>query len=166
MIFVSHLLSFFFAIVVSHLRSTICVKSLLFSHPLSNTPVRPTSTSESTSCLNMNIESTLALNDGRSIPRFGLGVYQAANNGETEAAVYSALNAGYRHIDTAEVSEQTDKSFLYCSLRNIDFTIYWCFFGTYATTLYLLRPSALCTCVSCSRCIETKRMLVKQSSRF
>jgi hypothetical protein len=38
-----------------------------------------------------------------NIPRFGLGVYQAANGGETEAAVYAALKAGYRHIDTAEV---------------------------------------------------------------
>ena len=52
---------------------------------------------------NMNIETTLALNDGHHIPRFGLGVYQAANGGETEAAVYAALKAGYRHIDTAEV---------------------------------------------------------------
>jgi len=30
-------------------------------------------------------------------------VYQAANGGETEAAVFAALQAGYRHIDTAEV---------------------------------------------------------------
>lgn len=51
----------------------------------------------------MNIETTLALNDGHHIPRFGLGVYQAENGGETEAAVYAALKAGYRHIDTAEV---------------------------------------------------------------
>lgn len=52
---------------------------------------------------NMNIETTLVLNDGYHIPRFGLGVYQAANGGETEAAVYAALKTGYRHIDTAEV---------------------------------------------------------------
>jgi methylglyoxal/glyoxal reductase len=51
----------------------------------------------------MSIESTKSLLDGNFIPRFGLGVYQAANDGETEAAVYAALKAGYRHVDTAEI---------------------------------------------------------------
>ncbi len=51
----------------------------------------------------MNITTTLQLLDGRQIPRFGLGVYQAANGGETEQAVLYALKQGYRHIDTAEI---------------------------------------------------------------
>ncbi len=50
----------------------------------------------------MNIESSKLLLDGNAIPRFGLGVYQAANDGETESAVYAALKAGYLHVDTAE----------------------------------------------------------------
>lgn len=50
-----------------------------------------------------NIESKATLNDGNSIPYFGLGVYQARNGGETENAVYDALIAGYRHVDTAEI---------------------------------------------------------------
>ena len=39
----------------------------------------------------LNIKSTLRLNDGNTIPRFGLGVYQAANGGETKQAVLAAL---------------------------------------------------------------------------
>ena len=50
-----------------------------------------------------NILSRVSLNDGNSIPYFGLGVYQASDGGETESAVYSALKEGYRHIDTAEI---------------------------------------------------------------
>ncbi len=51
----------------------------------------------------MDINSVVKLNDGLSIPLFGLGVYQAPNGGETELAVYTALKNGYRHIDTAEI---------------------------------------------------------------
>lgn len=50
-----------------------------------------------------SIESKIILNDGNEIPYFGLGVYLAKNNGETESAVYNALKAGYRHVDTAEL---------------------------------------------------------------
>ena len=51
-----------------------------------------------------NIESktsTFKLLDGHSIPVFGLGVYLAKANGETEQAVLWALKHGYRLIDTA-----------------------------------------------------------------
>jgi len=43
---------------------------------------------------------TLMLNDGNSIPRLGLGVYQATGGAEV-TAVSHALACGYRHIDTA-----------------------------------------------------------------
>lgn len=43
---------------------------------------------------------SLTLNDGRSIPRLGLGVFQATD-GDEERAVTHALGCGYRHIDTA-----------------------------------------------------------------
>lgn len=46
-----------------------------------------------------NVRS-LTLNDGNSIPRMGFGVYQISP-ADTESAVASALDAGYRHIDTA-----------------------------------------------------------------
>lgn len=51
-----------------------------------------------------NIESkmsTFKLLDGHSIPVFGLGVFQAQADGETEQAVLWALKHGYRQIDTA-----------------------------------------------------------------
>jgi diketogulonate reductase-like aldo/keto reductase len=37
------------------------------------------------------------------IPVIGLGVYRAAAGRETEAAVRTALHAGYRHIDAARI---------------------------------------------------------------
>jgi 2,5-diketo-D-gluconate reductase A len=43
---------------------------------------------------------SITLNDGNSIPQVGLGVWQTPPE-ETERAVGSALDAGYRHIDTA-----------------------------------------------------------------
>lgn len=46
---------------------------------------------------------TVTLNDGRTMPAFGLGVYQARSGGETHGAVLHALRSGYRHIDTAEI---------------------------------------------------------------
>jgi len=45
---------------------------------------------------------TLALNDGRSIPQLGLGVWRTPAD-ETAQAVKAALGAGYRHVDTAAI---------------------------------------------------------------
>jgi len=45
---------------------------------------------------------SITLNDGREIPQLGFGVFQIPPP-ETEAAVTHALEAGYRHIDTAEM---------------------------------------------------------------
>jgi 2,5-diketo-D-gluconate reductase A len=44
----------------------------------------------------------LVLNDGRSIPQLGFGVYQVPPE-DTAAVVRAALAAGYRHIDTAQM---------------------------------------------------------------
>jgi 2,5-diketo-D-gluconate reductase A len=44
----------------------------------------------------------IELNDGVRIPQLGFGVYQI-DPGETAAAVRTALQIGYRHIDTAEM---------------------------------------------------------------
>jgi diketogulonate reductase-like aldo/keto reductase len=43
---------------------------------------------------------TITLNNGVTIPAIGLGVFQSKPE-ETSAAVKSALEVGYRHIDTA-----------------------------------------------------------------
>ena len=42
------------------------------------------------------------LADGNLIPTLGLGVWQVPNGAECEQAVRWALEAGYRHIDTAQ----------------------------------------------------------------
>ena len=44
----------------------------------------------------------ITLNNGQQIPQFGFGVFLVPP-AETTAAVTSALEAGYRHIDTAEM---------------------------------------------------------------
>jgi 2,5-diketo-D-gluconate reductase A len=44
---------------------------------------------------------TLTMNDGRTIPQLGFGVFQIPQD-ETEVAVTAALEAGYRLIDTAQ----------------------------------------------------------------
>ncbi|BBY79251.1 aldo/keto reductase [Mycolicibacterium pulveris] len=43
---------------------------------------------------------SITLNDGNSIPQVGLGVWQTPPE-DTERAAATALDAGYRHIDTA-----------------------------------------------------------------
>ena len=51
----------------------------------------------------LTIESKVPLNDGRLIPQLGLGVWQTRAGATCEAAVLTALEAGYRHIDTASM---------------------------------------------------------------
>jgi diketogulonate reductase-like aldo/keto reductase len=53
--------------------------------------------------MKLSITCTRELNNGNTIPLFGLGVYQARQGSECEQAVLSALEAGYRHIDTAAI---------------------------------------------------------------
>lgn len=43
----------------------------------------------------------ITLNNGVEMPRLGLGVYQTPPGKSTREAVLTALQAGYRHIDTA-----------------------------------------------------------------
>jgi diketogulonate reductase-like aldo/keto reductase len=49
------------------------------------------------------MDTRIALNDGHGIPALGLGVWQTPNGKKCEAAVIAALEAGYRHIDTAAI---------------------------------------------------------------
>ena len=45
--------------------------------------------------------TTITLNDGNKIPAVGFGVFMIPADGPTYDAVRAALDAGYRHIDTA-----------------------------------------------------------------
>ena len=50
----------------------------------------------------MSSVPSITLNDGNTIPQLGFGVFQIKPD-QTAAAVRSALEVGYRHIDTAEM---------------------------------------------------------------
>ena len=50
-------------------------------------------------------ETIFTLNNGLKMPSIGLGVLFAKNDGEVEGAVVSALQSGYRKIDTASAYE-------------------------------------------------------------
>lgn len=51
----------------------------------------------------------IKLNNGILIPQVGLGVYDPKFGGETYQAVLSAIELGYRHIDTASVYRNEDQ---------------------------------------------------------
>src|SRR3989442_13636443 len=53
--------------------------------------------------MSLTIESRATLNAGHKLPVLGLGVWQAASGKETRTAVATALQAGYRLIDTAKM---------------------------------------------------------------
>ena len=46
-------------------------------------------------------KTTVTLPSGQEMPLIGLGTYAAKTDGEVQAAVFSALKSGYRHIDGA-----------------------------------------------------------------
>jgi 2,5-diketo-D-gluconate reductase A len=50
--------------------------------------------------MSSSVVPDVTLNNGRSMPRLGFGVFQVGND-ETTAAVTTALECGYRSIDTA-----------------------------------------------------------------
>jgi 2,5-diketo-D-gluconate reductase A len=50
----------------------------------------------------MTTVPNITLNDGKTIPQLGFGVFQI-DPAETKAATLTALEVGYRHIDTAEM---------------------------------------------------------------
>ncbi|RME72548.1 MAG: aldo/keto reductase [Verrucomicrobia bacterium] len=49
----------------------------------------------------LTLQSTVRLNDGNAMPVLGLGVFQMDDEQECIRAVQTALDCGYRHIDTA-----------------------------------------------------------------
>jgi 2,5-diketo-D-gluconate reductase A len=53
-------------------------------------------------------ETTRTLANGRAMPLLGLGVWLIPNGRETEQAVRWALDAGYRHVDTAQAYENEE----------------------------------------------------------
>lgn len=60
--------------------------------------------SSSTSALPLHLGSSLQLRSGHSMPMLGLGTWRA-DPGQVGSSVASALQLGYRHIDSAAVYE-------------------------------------------------------------
>ena len=54
------------------------------------------------------MKETVFLNNDREMPLLGLGVYKLPDDVQAEAAVTSAISAGYRMIDTASVYKALD----------------------------------------------------------
>src|SRR5260370_34552634 len=52
---------------------------------------------------NLNMRSTVKLNNNVRMPILGLGVYQTPPGRVTQNAVKFALSVGYRHVDTARI---------------------------------------------------------------
>lgn len=50
-----------------------------------------------------DLQGTFTLNNGVEIPYLGLGVYLSREGNEVQNAVRWALEAGYRHVDTASI---------------------------------------------------------------
>lgn len=51
----------------------------------------------------MDTTTTVTLNNGVEIPQLGFGLFNVASGAEVEEAVSTALEIGYRHIDTATI---------------------------------------------------------------
>ncbi len=51
----------------------------------------------------LSIKSTVELNNGIQMPLLGLGVFRAQSGEEARSAVRTAIEYGYRHIDTARI---------------------------------------------------------------
>lgn len=49
------------------------------------------------------MDTRIELGNGTLLPRLGLGVFRSASGDVTRQAVLAALEAGYRHIDTASI---------------------------------------------------------------
>lgn len=56
----------------------------------------------------LSIADTVRLRNGVEMPRFGLGTYKSPEGGQVEGAVRTALETGYRLIDTASLYENEE----------------------------------------------------------
>ena len=72
------------------------------------------------------MKETVFLNNDREMPLLGLGVYKLPDDVQAEAAVTSAISAGYRMIDTASVyknEESVGRAIAKCGVPRIDLFI-------------------------------------------
>ena len=77
-------------------------------------------------CINRILKETVFLNNDREMPLLGLGVYKLPDDVQAEAAVTSAISAGYRMIDTASVyknEESVGRAIAKCGVPRKDLFI-------------------------------------------
>ncbi len=68
----------------------------------------------------MNLQTTKILTNGVEMPRIGLGVYKMTNRDETLQAISTALDLGYRAVDTAALyynEEEVGEAIRHSSVR-------------------------------------------------
>jgi len=51
----------------------------------------------------LSLDTTVLLHDNVAIPQLGFGVFKVGDGDDVEAAIATALDVGYRHIDTAMI---------------------------------------------------------------
>jgi diketogulonate reductase-like aldo/keto reductase len=56
----------------------------------------------------LSFDSTVLLHNDIAIPQVGLGVFKVSDGDDVEAAIATALDVGYRHIDTAAIYRNED----------------------------------------------------------
>ncbi|KAI5746771.1 hypothetical protein M8J77_007302 [Diaphorina citri] len=83
---------------------TLCVASIFIVLCKSASSSPRIHRKEKCSGMSPAIAPTIQLNNGQEIPALGLGTWQGEpGSGDVKNAVLAAIDAGYRHIDTAEV---------------------------------------------------------------
>ena len=58
--------------------------------------------------MTLSLDSTVLLHNDIAIPQVGLGVFKVSDGDDVEAAIATALDVGYRHIDTAAIYRNED----------------------------------------------------------
>ncbi len=58
--------------------------------------------------MSLSIESTVTLHNGIKMPMLGFGTFKCPNESETIDVIQCAIDAGYRHIDTAMVYDNEE----------------------------------------------------------
>lgn len=92
-----------------------------------------------------SLQDTYTLNNGVKIPIVGFGTWQTPDGEVAEKSVLAALNAGYRHIDTAKAYGNED------SVGAVVLTVMNCLllpsYGTQIMAMKRLRRPSIKVCL-------------------
>ena len=116
------------------------------------------------------MKETVFLNNDREMPLLGLGVYKLPDDVQAEAAVTSAISAGYRMIDTASVyknEESVGRAIAKCGVPRKDLFITMKIWNnSHSVGIFPQpRPSEGQLCRSLSDTLAGSRLLFKHLER-